>query len=266
MKKNYGIAVFVLALLFGGIYGVAITIGTPTTATQPVAFVPGQETNERIESLKLQIDKTAEYEKAYGCLEKDQNGRGPFWCGKSKIKMDVLESELTAEIRNHQIRTPEVIAVVTANIREITENPYLAVSFGGKFSNPYAEKSGKKIEHYGDGNNNIYTVDISTNKVVEFTDQTVKYNEPTEKTLPMGALKAQAESYLSRHVPDFADVKKTYVYSGFAKGDTKNDSVYFFRWDAPAKVNGEDMLPFVMVKLSPSGKLIGFSDTRSLYK
>lgn len=266
MKKNYGIVVFVVAILLGGMYGVMLTVGKSTTAAQPAVFVPGQETNEKIEALKSQINKTAEYEKVYGCLEKDQNGNGPFWCGKSKTKMDALESELTAEIQKHQIRTPEIVAIVTANIREIAENPNLQVTFGGKFSNPYAEKTGKKVEHYGDSHNNVYSVDISTNRVVEFTDQTVNYNESVENTLTKIALKARAEAYLAQHVSDFAEVKKTYVYNDFAKGDTKSDSVYFFRWDAPSKVNGEDMLPFVMVKLSPSGNLVGFSDTRSLYK
>lgn len=266
MKKSYGIAVFALALLFGGIYGIAITVGMPTIAAQPTVFVPGQETNERIEALKLQIDKTAEYEKVYGCLEKDEKGRGPFFCGESKKKMDALHAELTAEMQKNQVRTPGEVAVVTANIREIAENPNLEVTFGGRFSNPYAEKTGKKIEYYGDNYNNIYSVDISTNRVVEFTDQTVNYNESVENTLTKVALKAQAEVYLTQHVSDFAEMKKTYVYTDFTKGDTKSDSVYFFRWDAPSKVNGEDMLPFVMIKLSPSGKLIGFSDTRILYK
>ncbi len=261
MKKNYGIAVFALALLFGGVYGIAITVGTPTTAAQPAVFVPGQETNERIEALKVQIDKTAEYEKVYGCLEKDKNGNGPFWCGKSKIKMDALESELTAEMQKHQIRTPELVAIVTANIREIAENPNLEVVFGGRFNNHYTEKIPKKVEYYKDNRNNTYSVDISTNKVVEFTDETI-IAESAGGALTKVALKARAEAYLAQHVSDFSEVKKIYIYEEGTKGGTLN----VFRWNAPAKVNGEDMLPFVMVKLSPSGKLIGFSDTRVLYK
>lgn len=261
MKKKYGVVVPALALLSGGIYGIAITVGTPTTAAQPTVFVPGQETNEKIEALKLQIDKTAEYEKVYGCLEKDQNGNGPFWCGRSKIKMDTLESELTAEIQKHQIRNPEIIALVTANIREVTENPNLVVTFEGRFNNHYTEKIQKKVEYYKDNHNNTYSVDILTNKVVEFTDETI-IAESTENALTKGALKARAEAYLAQHVPDFADVKKTYVYEEGTKGSTLN----VFRWNAPIKVSGEDVLPFVMVKLSPSGKIIGFSDTRVLYK
>jgi hypothetical protein len=79
--------------------------------------------------------------------------------------------------------------------------------------------------------------------------------EPEVKNLKK-VLRIKAEKYLEKHVSDFAEVKKTYILEQGGKGDPKGDSMYAFRWNAPAKVNDEDMLPYVMVRLTPSGKLL----------
>jgi hypothetical protein len=161
-------------------------------------------------------------------------------------------------------RNDQEIEKVKKHAREVTENTALELEYTGTFNSPYTEKKPKRVEYYKDTNNNQYVVDPTTNKIIDFTDERI--NEAPVKDLNTKSLRARAEAYLAKHVPDFAEVKKSFVFEEGAKGDPRGDSLYAFRWNAPALVNGEDMLPFVMVKLSPSGKIIGFSDTRSLYQ
>ncbi len=266
MHKKYkyiSVSVMILGMIVGGIWGMMLTIGQQSTAAQPKEFVAGSETNERIEQLKSELEKTAQYEMVYGCTENDQLGQKVF-CGASKTKIDKLGQEIQNEILKQTKRSDRDIAEVKSKIKKIREDNSLTFEFQGKFTNPYTEKNNKKVEYYKDNKGIEYSVDPTTNEVIEFTDDSIR--EAKVKNIDMAGLRAKAEAYLQKNVADFDRVKKTFTFEGGGKGDSQGDSMIAFRWNAPEKVNGEEMVPFVMIKLSPSGKIIGFSDTRSLYK
>ncbi len=263
-KKYISFAVIMLGLIAGGIWGVFMTIGRDSTAAQPTAFVAGSETNEKIEKLRTELEKTAEYEVAYGCTENDQFGEIVL-CGKSKEKVDKLHDELINEFRKHQIRSPKEVEVVKKNIRSLRSDETLELTFQGTFSNLYAEKSKKKTEDYRDNKGFEYMVDISTNKVIQYGpggNSRIEFSNTPR--LSMKQLQDKAEKYLAKNIPDFDQVKKTFKSESGSKGD-ENSTSFAFRWNAPAKVNGEDMLPFVQVVMSAGGDIMSFNDTRSLY-
>jgi hypothetical protein len=256
----------VLIVLGGAIWGVVLSTGVPSEAKNDAqqTFVPGPKTNSRLEELSAQIDKTAQYELTYGCTQENKITKQKEFCGSSKDKMAKLEAEYNREYIKLNKRTDLDIEKVKKHAREVTENASLELEFTGTFNSPYTEKKPKRVEYYKDNNNNQYVVDPVTNKVIDFTDERI--NEAPVKDLNTKLLRSKAEAYLSKQVSDFAEIQKTYVFEEGGKGDPKGDSMYVFRWNAPAPVNGEDITPFIMVKLSPSGKIIGFSDTRSLYQ
>jgi hypothetical protein len=268
MNKQQLVAMIMAVLVvFGGaLWGVLLTTGTPSQAKDNVSvrtFVPGPRSSERLEQLSVEMEKTAQYEMTYGCTENDELGRKVF-CGPSKDKMKKLEAQYDIEYKKINKRSDQDIEKVKKYAREVTENPSLELEFTGAFNNPYTEKKPKRVEYYKDNKNNQYVVDPISNKVIDFTDEYVV--EAPSKNINSKALREKAEKYLAKNLPDFDVVKSTYIYEEGGKGDPKGDSMYAFRWNAPSKVNDEDMLPFVMVRLSPSGKIIGFTDTRSLYQ
>jgi hypothetical protein len=259
-NKHIALGAVAMALLLGGVYGVFLTVGNNSSAGVAVEnppFVAGPETNAKVEQLSAELDAVTKYEMVHGTTATDAHGNVVL-TGKSKERVDALYKQWEEETLKLQARTPEEIAKVKENIKAAAENPSLVLEFKGKFNNVYTENIENKVESYVDADGTIYTVNPKTNRVVEFTHNSVADNA---KALSATALRARAEAYLAKNAPDFSDVKKTYVFEEGSKGG----SMHVFRWNAPAKVAGEGMLPFVMVKLSPSGKLIGFSDIRSLY-
>jgi len=178
----------------------------------------------------------------------------------SEIQGLSAENELTDKIRAEEIRSPEEIKIVESNIRAITNNPDLELSFKSRVSNPYTNVIVHKVEYYEDEKGTQYIIDSETNKVVAFT-----YNDhfvvEDKNKLPNETLKAKAEALLSKNVENFAEVKDNFKLEEGSKGD-----MYVLRYDAKDKVTGEDMLPFVQVKLATDGRLIGFSDIRNLYR
>jgi hypothetical protein len=259
-NKQIALGAVAMALLLGGVYGIFLTVGSNLSASVAVEnppFVAGTETNATIEQLSAELDAVTKYEMQHGTTKTDERGNVVL-TGKSKERVDALYKKWEDETLKLQVRTPAEVAKVKENIKAAAENPSLALEFKGKFNNVYTEKIQNKVETYVDGDGTIYTVNPKTNRVVEFTHNFVTDgNGALSKT----ALRARAEAYLAKNVPDFSDVKKTYMFEEGSKSGTMN----VFRWNAPAKVGDEEMLPFVMVKLAPNGKLIGFSDTRSLY-
>jgi hypothetical protein len=269
MRKQSYIAMLmaVLVLLGGAIWGVVITTGRATEAKDQsqTAFVPGPETNEKIEKLKGELEKTAEYEKVHGCVKKDELGNEVF-CGTSKDKVKKLNDELMGEFRKQQMRNPEEVEKVKKNIRDLKEDQLLEIAFEGSFTNPFAEKTARKVESYRDTKGFEYWVDKSNNKVVQYgpgPNSFIKFSE--KKTLTDAQLKDKAEKYLVKHISDFDQVKKSYVFETGSKGDLNGTSTYAFRWNAPTTINGEELMPFVQIVLSPSGEIKSFTDTRSLY-
>ncbi|MDQ3014620.1 MAG: hypothetical protein M3Q73_02040 [bacterium] len=270
MNKQQWLAMVmaVLVVLGGAIWGVVLTTGSPSLAKSDVpgqeVFVPGPKVSARLQDLSQQMEKTAQYELAYGCTEDHPITKEKILCGESVVKMKKIEDEYNKEYIKINKRSDQEIAKVKAHARQVTENPSLELEFTGTFNSPYTEKKPKRVEYYRDSNGSEYTVDPTTNKVVEFTDTTAV--EQPVKNLNVAALKEKVEKYLYKNISDFDQVKKTFIYEEGGKGDPAGDAMYAFRWNAPSRINGEDVPPYIMVRVTPSGKLIGFSDTRSLYK
>lgn len=261
-KKSFGavvIGIIAIGIFAGGVWGIYTTIGLVTQAKKQTTFTPGNETNTAIENLKSEIDATAKYELAHGCVKENEFGRSEF-CGKSKERMDALNNKLTKAVRKHEVRSAEEVAVVVKNIRNVAELPSLNVSFEARVSNPYTEKIKKDVEYYRDNKGTVYVVDPTTNKVVSFT-RNDRFKTAVNKKLTLEKLRMIAEKYFTKHIKDFEQVKREYKYEEGSKGD-----MYMFRYNARQKVNAEEMLPFVQVKLSAGGELVGFSDIRSLYQ
>jgi hypothetical protein len=252
MAKTRILGILAFGFVVGGAWGLALTFGSVTQAVQ--TSVP-----MTVKVLQAEIEQTAKNELANGCMETDEHGRTLF-CGSSKEKMEALHTQIMTAIRAGKIRSADQVAVVENNIKTMTENPSLDLRFDTAVSNPYTEKSDVKVEYYKDAQDTMYMVNPATNKVLAFTYNKL-FQVPAGQKLSIEELRSRADDYLTKHVEDFDQVKKEYTFEESSKGD-----VYAFRYSAPEKVNGEGMLPFVQVKLSAAGELVGFSDIRSLFK
>lgn len=210
------------------------------------------------EQLGIELEAAGEYELKYGCTQLDTYGRLAL-CGDSRKRIDMLEAEYQAARSREEARSQADMDIVTSNIRAMSENPNAEIILQGRFNNPYTDVIKKKVEYYKDDRGIIYLVDPDTLAIVQFTDESV--NDSTNP-LSMNQLRERAEAYLIKHVPDFIEMKEVYKSEEGMKGST----MVVFRWNALERVNGEQRLPFVQIKLAPNGRLIGFSDTRILYK
>jgi len=244
--------VLALGLVLGAVWGLTLTLGSATQAQTSQAPMS-------VEALKAQIEQTAQEELANGCLEKNEFGRDVF-CGSSKEKMDALHDQIQAAIRAETIRSADQVEAVKSNIREMVGSPSLDLRFDAAVSNPYTEKNDVKVEYYKDAAGTMYMVNPATNKVLAFTFNKV-FQVSADKKLSVEELRSKADAYLTKHVDGFAQVKSEYTLEEGSKGD-----VHVFRYNAPKAVGGEDMIPFVQVKLSAAGELVGFSDIRSLFQ
>lgn len=244
--------VLALGLVLGAVWGLSLTFGAATHAAVTSAPVS-------VDALRAQIEQTAQNEFANGCVEKDDRGRTVF-CGSSKEKMDALNTQIMDAIRAETIRPADQVAIAENNIREAVGSPSLDLRFDAVVSNPYTENRDVKVEYYKDSKDTMYMVNPKTNEVLAFTFNKI-FTVPADQKLSVEELRSKADAYLSKHVAGFDQVKGEYTSEEGAKGD-----VYVFRYNAPKQADGEGMLPFVQVKLSAAGELVGFSDIRSLFQ
>ena len=75
-------------------------------------------------------------------------------------------------------------------------------------------------------------------------------------------LRSKAEGFLEQKVEGFDQIKTSYSSREMSKPGNMS---YAFRWEAKSVPQGEEMVPFVQVVLSPAGDVMSFNDTRSLY-
>ncbi len=134
-NKKYiaGAGIFVAVTGLVLIAGLQIGKGNAVSAAVQTDAPP---TSEKIETLKTDLDKMAQYELAHGCTTINQFGRKEF-CGESKQKVDTLHAQLVTEVKKLEQRDPAVIAAITANIRNLTDDSGLAVEFDSSAANPY---------------------------------------------------------------------------------------------------------------------------------
>ncbi len=268
-KKQFVIGAGALALVFGialGVSGFTISKGSPVSAqVQPDnSAVAGPHTNAAIESIKTELDSVTQYESAYGCLTFGRGGQSEF-CGESKERIEKLENKLTEEIHKLELsgRSPEALAQVKSNIESLAERK-ADVTFEGTSANPYTNAV-KRIEQWQDDKGFLYIVDPVNNSVVQFgpgPGSKIPFERNGSKSLSQSELKAMAEEYLSKHVADFASVKANFSFRETSKPGNVSHA---FRWEAKSKPQGEDVIPFVQVVLSPVGEVMSFNDVRGLY-
>lgn len=263
-KKNYLIGAGILAVAAGLAIGMAggFQASKANPASAATQTIPGPLTNEKIESLKADLDKVAQYEMEYGCTTTDKFGRKEF-CGESKQKVDALHDQLATEVRKLQERDPAAVAAVVSNIRQLTGDSNLAVEFNSSAANPYTVDSQVRIEQYRDSKGFVYLVNPATNKVVQMgpgPDSKIQF--AAAPRLSTDELRNKAEAFLEQKVEDFDQIKISYSSKEMSKPGNMS---YAFRWEAKSVPQGEELAPFVQVVLSPAGDVMSFNDTRSLY-
>lgn len=263
-KKNYVIGAGILAVAAGLAIGIAggFQAGKASPVSAAVQTVADPLTNEKVEALKADLDKIAQYELAYGCTTTDKFGRKEF-CGESKQKVDSLHAQLAAEVRKIQQRDPAAVAAVVSNIRVLTGDSNLAVEFDSSAANPYTVGNLLRIEQYRDAKGFVYLVNPATNKVVQMgpgPDSKIQF--AASPRLTTDQLRGKAQNFLAGKVDGFDQVKSDFSYREMSKPGNMS---YAFRWEARSVPAGEEMAPFVQVVLSPAGEVMSFNDTRSLY-
>jgi hypothetical protein len=263
-KKNYLIGAGILAVAAGLAIGLAdgfqASKANPASAAEQT--VPGPLTSEKIESLKANLDKVAQYEMAYGCTTADKFGRKEF-CGESKQKVDALHDQLAAEVRKLQERDPAAVAAVVSNIREFTGDSNLSVEFNSSAANPYTTGNQVRIEQYRDSKGFIYLINPAANKVIQMgpgPDSKIQFADTPR--LSTGELRSKAEAFLEQKIEGFDQIKANYSSREMSKPGNMS---YAFRWEAKSVPQGEELAPFVQVVLSPAGDVMSFNDTTSLY-
>lgn len=271
-KKQLFLNISAIAILFGlgvgALTGFFASKGEPTLASslnEASNFIPGIHTNEKIESIKSELDSVVQYEMAYGCVNVNKN-KDPEFCGDSKKRIDDLESQLTDEVRKLELsqKSSEQITLLQNNIRTLVGNAKTSITFQGTSNNPYTNTQ-KRIEHWTDQKGFDYLVDSHTNKVVQFgpgPNSKLTFERDGKKSLSQTELKSIAENYLSRNVKNFDEVKKQFNFRQMSK---PGNSTHAFRWEAKTMPTGEEILPFIQVVLSPIGEVISFADIESLY-
>lgn len=255
-----------IGLAIGVVSGFTASKGEITQAQTVPVRVSGSYTNERIESLKAEMDSVAQYEKAYGCTEINKYGNTEF-CDNSKIRVDTLHQQLVDELHKQELsmRSPEAIDAVKARIKSFAGDSSEEITFEGTSGNPYTSTTAKRIEHWLDSKGFDYWVDIETNQIVQFApapNSKIAFERDGSKSLGADALRRKAEEFLSKNVADFNQVKADYKFRQTSKPGSVSHA---FRWESPSKPEGEEMSPFVQVVLSPIGEVMSFNDTRILY-
>lgn len=259
-KNKVLVPLLATGLVVGGAAGLYATYSYQVHAEKgiPAITQSGVQTSKVVESIQNELDRATEEERLHGCITKDKLGNQIF-CGKSKERLDALHQELIEQIAKEQFRGESVRIEVEKSAREVAENDSIRLAFERNVGNPYNDKSNKRVEFYIDERGIEYMADAATNKVIQFTNEKINLT-PAGKPLNSDELKTRAGEYLALHVADFQSVQKQYTYEEGSK-----DGMHVFRWNASSSVESADQ-PFVMVKLTSDGRIIGFSDTRSLYE
>lgn len=259
------VIVVVVGLGLGILGGIWLVQRSPGPIQAGVNDQPTPEgdrpTNPTVEALKAELERVTQEELTTGCVEWDPRLEQRILCGESQARVDAVHQRLIEEIRKLEQREPEAMAAAIANIRALAEDSSLEVTFNGTSVNPYTTAH-RRMEDYRDSRGMEYFVDPTTNAVFQFgpgPNSQVPYH--ASPRLSLDELGQKAEAFLTEHVPNFAQIKETFVYQEHSKGGR----AFVFRWEAPTKPAGEEMVPFVQVVLSPRGEVMSFNNTPILY-
>lgn len=152
-------------------------------------------------------------------------------------------------------------AAVTANVQTLREDPLLHLTFQNYTKDPYLGGV-RLINYYKDNYGVNYTVDPYNNNILEFIiPASGSYPFATTSVLSNAELKKAAETYLLKHVANFAELEKTLTYTMAAKpgGET-----VVFQWEYTAQNFYDRTHPRIQVVMSNRGDIIHYLNTYQL--
>jgi hypothetical protein len=217
---------------------------------------PSTTANEMLSSL----DAATEREAAEGCVEDDGAG-GKRFCKDSAKRARATHDDAVNAVDALTARPPEQRGGAIARIRAFRKHASLALQYRSTGPNPYADDATKRIETYVDDDDFEYWIDPANDALVQVgprPDRHPATPKAGQDRLGVAELRAKAEAFVIREIPDFAERKPTL----HPLEDNKNRLVYFFRWDdfsTPVKETG--MPPFVQVALFADGSLASYTNT-----
>jgi ABC-type antimicrobial peptide transport system permease subunit len=274
MYKKYlfiVLAVIILALVVFGIYkelGKSKTVLLSEVAEKQkiTDVIPvWLRTNSEIQKIQNDLNTITEYRAKYGCATDAPSDVAQCEHYNQRFDQQFALMQDTVHRLNIENKSPAVMAVAIANIKDLAENQSLQIKLVDIKDNPYSS-NGKNVDIYRDNKGMEYMVDSATNKVVEFIfSPTPQQDAPYRMTpqISRAQQRQKAEAFLTKHVSDFNQIKNSgnFTYTESSKDNT----ITAFRWDSNVKLAGGDMVPFTQVVMSPAGDVISFNDTRSLY-
>jgi hypothetical protein len=248
------------------VVGRAATQGNPGAreeAPRSQMLVGDQWTSPEVESVRIELERAVQEEIEGGCTERYifPDGQVAF-CGTSKERISKLEGQLSEAIRSYQLRNSEEIKDGLEAVKSLSLSGGLDVRFDGSSSSPFNKKAGSRVNFYVDSDGVEYWVNPGRNQVVniDFSKSGLRL-DPLPR-LPRQDLRRIAESFLTEHVANFAEIKDS--FSLRILDCRADDLVCTFRWEAAAWTNKSDMPPFVQVSVSVGGRVVGFTNTQSL--
>jgi hypothetical protein len=137
------------------------------------------------------------------------------------------------------------------NIRFVTQNPNLPLTFSHKSQSPNAYLRDATV--FVDDQGVEYYVDVATNQVIEFTQTQVPLLSNKE-SLDIIQLREIAEGIAAENSAKFTGIKESLVFTEGSKDDR-----YFFRWEKQ-NFTGK-FLPLLQIGLDQSGTIVSYLNT-----
>jgi hypothetical protein len=149
-------------------------------------------------------------------------------------------------------------ASVTANAQTLREDPLLHLTFQNYTKDPYLGGV-RLINYYKDNYGVNYTVDPYNNNILEFIiPASGSYPFATTSVQSNSQLKKITETYLLKHVANFAELEKNLVYSTATK---PGGQTVMFQWEYTTQNFYDGTHPRVQVVMSNRGDIIHFINT-----
>jgi hypothetical protein len=168
--------------------------------------------------------------------------------GQSAVKMDALWKETLKKINDLKARPVNEREKAIQSIRLVDSSN---ITYIDQVGTPYNNQS--TLERYQTGKN-IYTVDITTNQIVDiFLLDDKNFNQEA----------VYSQSQLEKMARDFVNKtgKGINIDQLPLQSSNKEGIVFFFRWEDSSKTINGGGSPFVQVSLSRSGEMVNYTNT-----
>ena len=165
-----------------------------------------------------------------------------------------------ASCSSKQNPADQQLAAINA-IRTKLELPALPLKFIGTTDMANSPSGGLKVVQFQDTQGRNYSVDPSTDQVVEIDARSMLSTIPADAPLKSEAeITAQAQKYIAAAIPAFATLQAKWTYEAGNKGDN-----YFFSWYEESAA-GTFNRPFAQIAIHKSGVLFAYYNTLFLEK